>query len=74
MNITAKLSTEARAALTNASKGSAIGSVISDRTAPAVVDELLKAGLIGSAFGLTMKGQIIRDRIQTEDLDRLFPL
>lgn len=73
--MTAKLKTQdltpaARAALTNV--GTSRQGARVWVTDPAVLRELKEAGLIGPAWGLTMRGSIIRERIQDEDLDLLF--
>lgn len=68
---TQDLSPEARAALTNVGT-SRQGATIPQGTQYRVVRELLDAGLIGVGLGLTMRGTILRDRIQDEDLDLYF--
>lgn len=70
MTNTAKLSTEARTALTNVGTNRQ-GATIPARTPAPVEKELREAGLIWH-YGLTMKGSIVRERIQNEDLDRMF--
>lgn len=65
------LSAHGRAALTNAGT-SRQGATIPTHTENAVRAELMDRGLIGPELGLTRAGGIVRDKIQTEDLDRYF--
>lgn len=67
---TQDLTPAARTALTNA--GTSRQGTRVWVTDPATLKELKDLGLIGQGWGLTRAGSIIRDRIQIEDLDRLF--
>lgn len=50
------------------------GARVDSRVPDAVLQELVNAGLIGSGYGLTRTGSVVRERLFQQRLEELFPI